>query len=257
METERQAGQNHAGQVRVGVGGWVYAPWRGVFYPKGLAHKAELDFASRQLTAIEINATYRSVFDPDTFQAWAGQTPEGFVFSVKAHMACTNKRRLADVGPAIDRFLGQGLEALGAKLGPILWSLMPTKAFDPEDMAALLALLPDRLGAFRLRHVIEPRHASFVDDRFIALCEDRGVAICLSESAKWPLIEARTADFIYARLMKGSDDLPNGYADADLEAWARRLTRIADGRDAFAFFINEGKRRAPAAALALIGKLAP
>jgi uncharacterized protein YecE (DUF72 family) len=249
------ASDGYGGGIRVGIGGWTYAPWRGVFYPKGLAQREELGFASRRVAALEINATYQSVLSSEIFAAWADQTPEDFVFSVKAHRACTNKRVLADSGQAVGWFLGQGLEALGERLGPILWSFMATKAFDPADLAAFLALLPDRLGGRRLRHVIEPRHPSFVDQRFIALCQDRGAAICLSESPSWPLIDAATADFIYARLMRGSDDLPAGYLEADLEAWARRLKETAGGRDGFAFFINAGKLRAPAAAMALIEKL--
>jgi len=265
-----------AGTIRVGIGGWTFEPWRGVFYPEGLAHKRELEFASRHVTAIEINATYYSSQKPESFAKWAAQAPEGFVFALKASRFCTNRRVLAQSGDSIGRFLGQGLVQLGDKLGPILWQFMATKRFDAEDFAAFLELLPASVGGLPLRHCVEVRHASFADPAFVALCRQHGVAICLSESAAWPLIADPTADFVYDRLMKGRDDIETGYEAADLDAWAGRLRAYAAGstpedlalvaperpppgkdRDVFAFFISAGKVRAPAAAMALIERLGP
>jgi uncharacterized protein YecE (DUF72 family) len=244
------------GDIRVGIGGWSYPPWRGVFYPKGVRQKDELSFASRRLRVIEINATAQSFFPPETFARWADETPEDFVFTVKAHRICANRKVLAGAGEAIDRFLGQGLDRLGARLGPILWQFMPTKVFDAADFAAFLALLPDALNDRPLRHAVEVRHASFADPRVIDLCRARGVSLCLADSPKFPLIDAATADFTYARLMRGDDEIETGYDSAALDGWAGRLSaRAAGGGPVFAFFINEGKLRAPAAALALAARL--
>lgn len=140
--------------IRVGVGGWTYEPWRGVFYPEGLAQKRELEFASRALTSIEINGTYYSTFKPDSWIKWRDETPDGFVFSVKASRYCTNRRELAGMGESMERFLGQGLTALGDKLGPINWQFMGTKKFDPEDFEAFLKLLPAERDGLRLRHAL-------------------------------------------------------------------------------------------------------
>ncbi|MDQ2859185.1 MAG: DUF72 domain-containing protein [Pseudomonadota bacterium] len=264
-----------AGQIRAGIGGWTFEPWRGVFYPPGTRQADELAFASRQVTAIEINGTYYSSQKPETFAKWAAQTPDGFVFALKASRFCTNRRVLAEAGESVARFLGQGLVELGDRLGPILWQFMATKKFDAADFAAFLDLLPPCLEGRPLRHCVEVRDASFADPAFVALCRKRGVAICASESPDWPLIADVTGGFVYARLMTGSDDIETGYAGADLDAWAGRLRAWADGgappdlplvspasrpartdRDVFAFFISAGKVRAPAAARALIERLA-
>ena len=249
------------GAMRTGIGGWVFPPWRGVFYPPGLRQADELAFASRHLGALEINATSQSFQRPATFARWADQTPEDFVFTVKAHRVCTGRKVLADAGEMVDRFLSQGLTELGARLGPIFWQLPHNKAFDPADFAAFLQLLPRELGGRPLRHAIEVRHASFVDPRFVELCRARGAAICLLDHPDYPLIEEATSDFAYARLVRGRDDIETGYPPDELDAWARRLRRMAqDGesqapRDVFAFFINAGKVRAPAAAIALAERL--
>ncbi len=260
------------GQVRAGIGGWTFEPWRGVFYPKGLRQADELAYAAAHLPVIEINSTYYSSQKPESFAKWAAATPEGFVFTLKASRFCTNRKVLAQAGESIGKFLGQGLAELGDRLGPILWQFMATKRFDAEDFEAFLDLLPSKLDGLRLRHAVEVRHESFQDPRFLQMCRDRNVAVCLTEHAEFPLIADATADFVYARLMAGSDEIETGYADADLEAWARRLTTFAKGghpedlptivpapaaaeRDVFAFFISEGKVRAPAAAQALMARL--
>jgi len=247
-----------AAKVRVGIGGWTFAPWRGVFYPEGLRQKDELNYAASHLTAIEINGTYYSGFSPATFAKWAAETPDGFVFSVKASRFCTNRRVLADGADSVSRFLGQGLGELGDRLGPILWQFMPTKAFDRDDMARFLDLLPADLGGRRLRHVLEVRHDSFHDSAFIDLARERGVAVCLADHGTYPLIDALTADFVYARLMRGNETNPTCYPPEDIAAWTRRFTDLAAGdppREVFAFFITGGKPRAPAGAMAMIEAL--
>jgi len=262
------------GLIRVGVGGWTFAPWRGVFYPQSCKQKDELAFASRQLTSIEINGTYYSGFSPATFAKWAGETPEGFIFSVKASRFCTNRRVLAEGGESIRRFFVQGLNALEDRLGPILWQFMATKKFDADDFAAFLDLLPGDLGGRPLRHVLEVRHESFKDPRFVDLARQRGVAICVADHETYPLIADVTADFVYARLMRGNDETETCYPPDGLDAWARRLREwngggapadlptvgpatppAAGGRDVFAFLISGGKVRAPLGARALIERL--
>ena len=247
-----------AAKVRVGIGGWTFAPWRGNFYPQSLRQKDELSYAAGHLTAIEINGTYYSGFSPATFAKWAAETPDGFVFSVKASRFCTNRRVLADGADSVNRFLTQGLVELGDRLGPILWQFMPTKAFDRDDMARFLDLLPPDLSGRRLRHVLEVRHDSFHDSRFIDLARERSVAVCLADHATYPMIEALTADFVYARLMQGKESNPTCYPPEDIAAWARRFADLAAGdppREVFAFFITGGKPRAPAGAMAMIEAL--
>ncbi len=247
----------------IGVGGWTFAPWRGIFYPKGMRQADELAFASSALSALEINATYYSTHKPEDFAHWAAQAPEDFVFAVKASRFCTNRRVLAEAGPSVERFFGQGIGELGPRLGPILWQFMPTKKFDHDDFARFLDLLPQDVGGQPLRHAIEPRHASFVDPAFVDLCRARGAAICISDHPVYPLIEEATADFAYARLMRLNETLESGYPPKDLDAWAGRLKAAAGqtpSGDLFAFFIGaggEGKVRAPAAALGLIDRLKP
>ena len=262
-----------SGRIRAGVGGWTFEPWRGVFYPKGLKQAQELEYASRRLTAIEINGTYYSTFKPDSFAKWRAATPEGFKFSVKASRFCTNRKLLSEAASSLDVFFKQGLAELGDRLGPILWQFMPTKKFEPEDFEGFLKLLPDKLEGLALRHVIEPRHASFVDPAFVALARKYNAAICLAEHASYPLIADVTSDIVYARLQCGADDIETAYAPEDLDVWARRLRSFADGgrpddlpavdatdpprkpRDVYAFVIHEGKVRAPAGARALLERV--
>jgi uncharacterized protein YecE (DUF72 family) len=232
----------------------------------------ELAYAASKLGAIEINGTYYSLQKPASFAAWAAATPEDFVFAVKASRFCTNRKVLSDAGEAIERFMGQGLDELGPKLGPILWQFMATKRFDPDDFAGFLALLPRELASRPLRHCVEVRHASFATEAFVDLARAQNVAICASENPDYPLIADVTADFVYARLMKGRDEIETGYEPAALDAWADRFRAYANGdtpadlpplatkaaerpRDVFAFFISAGKVRAPAAAVALANRL--
>lgn len=244
-----------AGRIRVGIGGWTYEPWRGVFYPDGLAKTKELAYAAARLTAIEINSTYYSTQKPESWRKWADATPEGFVFSVKASRFCTNRRVLAEAGDSIAKFVGQGLDQLGDKLGPILWQFMATKAFDAEDFAAFLRLLPTRLGDRPLRHAVEVRHPSFIVPAFVDLARDHGVAIVFADHAEYPAIADCTADFTYARLQQSREEEATGYNAAELDHWAGVAKAWAVDRDAFVFFISGGKVRNPAAAEALIARV--
>ena len=240
------------GRIRIGVGGWNYAPWRGVFYPKGLTHKRELEFASTQLSSIEINGTYYSTFTPAVWARWRDETPPDFMFAVKASRYCTNRRELAGAGESIGRFLGQGLRELGDRLGPINWQLMETKVFDRADIEAFLALLPRELEGVALRHALEVRHPSFRDPVFYELARRHAVAVVFADHDEFPAIEELTTDFTYARLMRCAEAVETGYAPDVLDLWAARTRRWAQRGDAFIYFIAGAKLRAPAAALALI-----
>jgi uncharacterized protein YecE (DUF72 family) len=188
------------GRVRVGVGGWIYEPWRGLFYPPGLQQKRELQHMSRRLSAVEINGTFYSTFTPDSWRKWRDETPEDFVFAVKGSRYVTNRKVLADAGPAIDKFVGQGLSELGPKLGPINWQLAATKRFEPDDVEAFLRLLPREVDGLALRHALEVRHPSFAAPEFVELLRRHQVATVYTDAEDWPSIPDSTADFIYARL---------------------------------------------------------
>ena len=244
-----------AGKIRVGVGGWTFEPWRGVFYPKGLPHKRELEFASRRLTSIEINGTYYSSFKPDSWAKWRSETPEGFVFSMKASRYCTNRRKLAEARQSIERFVGQGIAELGDRLGPINWQFMATKQFDPEDIEAFLRLLPREAEGLPLRHAIEVRHPSFQDRRFYDLARRYKAAIVFADDEEFPAIDEPTADFTYARLMRTKESIKTGYSAPAIGRWAERARAWAKRGDVFVYFISGAKVRAPAAAEALIKRL--
>jgi uncharacterized protein YecE (DUF72 family) len=244
-----------AGKIRVGIGGWTYEPWRGVFYPKGLPHKRELEFASRRLTSIEINGTYYSSFKPASWAKWRSETPEGFVFSMKASRYCTSRRQLAEAGQSIARFVGQGIAELGDRLGPINWQFMATKKFDPEDIEAFLKLLPREVEGLPLRHALEVRHPSFIDRRFYDLARRHKAAIVFADDEEFPAIDEPTADFAYARLMRTKESVKTGYAAAAIGRWAERARGWAKRGDVFVYFISGAKLRAPAAAEALIKRL--
>jgi uncharacterized protein YecE (DUF72 family) len=262
------------GQAYVGVGGWTYAPWRGVFYPAGLPHAKELEYAGQHLTSIEINGTFYRTQSPATFRKWAREVPDGFVFSVKGLRYVTNRGVLAEAGDSVKRFLGSGVLELGDRLGPILWQFAPTKKFDEADFGRFLELLPPELDGRRIRHVVEVRHGSFRNPAFIALLRKFATPVVFAEHDAYPAIADLAGDFVYARLQKGEDTIETAYRPEDLDRWARRigewtaggepddLPRVddargpsANARDAFIYFIHEGKLRAPAAAMALIERL--
>ena len=242
--------------IRAGIGGWTFPPWRGVFYPDKLAQAKELEYASRQLGAIEINATFYGRQSAKSWEKWSQTAPDGFQFAIKASRYCVTRSKLAESADSIGNFVGQGFEVLGPKLGPILWQFAPRKTFDRDDIAAFIDLIPAELGGIRLRHAFEPRHESFDDDRFFELCRARDIAIVLDDSDKYPAIDADTASFAYARLQRMSEDVPTGYDDVSLDRFAERARAWQqDGKDAYVFFINGAKVRAPAAALALQERL--
>ena len=261
-------------QIRIGIGGWTYEPWRGgTFYPEGLVQKRELEFASRAVTAIEVNGTYYSSFKPDTFVKWAAEVPDDFVFAVKASRYATNRKRLDEGAESIAKFLGQGITELGPKLGPILWQLANSKKFDADEIAGFLKLLPETQDGVALRHAVQVRHDSFHVSEFVDLCRAAGVAIVYADSADYPAIADVTGDFVYARLENAESRFTAGYASSKLDEWADAVRVWAKGgvpeglptfgapaekraRDVFVFMINGAKEKAPAAAMALIERIA-
>jgi uncharacterized protein YecE (DUF72 family) len=259
--------------IRVGVGGWTYEPWRETFYPKDLPKARELEYASRKLTSIEINGTFYRGQSPATFRKWADETPDDFVFSLKAHRVTTNRKDLSDAKSAIDRFIETGPLELGGRLGPILWQLAPTKRFNADEVEAFLAYLPRETGGRRLRHAIEARHESFRDARFVELARKHGAATVFAHSEKYAELYDVTGDFIYLRLQECRSHEPQGYPSAEIAKWAQRIKQWAAGgvpddlpvlakekslekpRDCFVYVISGAKERAPAAAMALIEEL--
>jgi uncharacterized protein YecE (DUF72 family) len=265
---------DRSGRIRVGIGGWTYAPWRGVFYPKGLKPADELSYAAAHLTSIEINATHYRLQSPKSFRKWAGSAPDGFVFSVKGPRLITQQKVLAETGNFIARFIDSGVLELGDKLGPVLWQFPPFKRFNRDDFAEFLEHLPAERDGRTLHHVIEVRHDSFHKEAFIRLLRDHGVSAAFCEHEAYPAIADLTGDVIYARLQKGVDSMKTGYSPKALNRWAERARVWAAGgmptdfapvdaahkseaktRDVFIYFIHEGKLRAPAAAMALIERL--
>jgi uncharacterized protein YecE (DUF72 family) len=241
--------------IRVGIGGWTFEPWRGVFYPDDLTQKRELEYASRKLTSIEINGTYYSSFKPASWAKWRSETPDGFVFAMKASRYCTNRRVLAEAKESVERFVGQGLVELGDRLGPINWQFMGTKKFDPDDIAAFLKLLPTKAGKLPLRHAIEVRNDSFKDERFYDLCRKHNVAIIFAHDPDFPCIDEPTADFTYARFMATEAGAAEGIDPKTRARVAKTVQGWATRGDVFAYFISGAKLRNPAAAQALIKKL--
>ncbi len=264
-----------AGHIYVGIGGWNYEPWRGVFYPDGLAQAKELGYAASRLTSIEINSTFYGSQKPESFRKWASAVPDGFKFSVKGPRFATNRRVLAQAGDFIKRFIDSGVLELRDRLGPLLWQFAPTKKFDAADFGKFLELLPAKAGGASLRHVVEVRHASFRAPDFIALVRKFGIPVVFTDHETYPSLADVTGDFVYARLQQGQDAIPTAYPAKELEAWAGRLQMWAQGkepsdlprvepahaarkvapRDVFAYVIHEGKIRAPFAAIELIARI--
>jgi uncharacterized protein YecE (DUF72 family) len=262
------------GRIRVGIGGWNYEPWRETFYPPGTPQSRELEYASRHVTSIEVNGTFYRLQKPAVFAKWRDATPEDFVFSLKAPRFIVQRKELASAGTAIERFISSGIEELGAKLGPILWQLAPTKRFDADDLAGFLRLLPDKVGALPLRHALEVRHASFMTEEFLAIARKWAVAVVLEDDAEHPGCADLTANFVYARLRRCVATVTTGYSSPELKKWAQRAQKWAGGleptdlprivpkskapkepRETFVYFINGAKERAPAAAQKLLSLL--
>src|ERR1700720_2238052 len=222
-------GGKATGAIRIGIGGWTYEPWRGTFYPDKLAQKRELEYASRQLTSIEVNGTFYGSPKPETFPKWRDEAPDGFVFSLKAPRFATHRKVLADAGPTIARFFASGVMELKDKLGAINWQLMPTLKFDPGDFEAFIKLLPKEAGGRALRHVVEVRHGSFRSPDFTALAREHGVAVAIAAESAYPQIADATAPFVYARIMGTKETAELGYSDAALDLWAARAKAWASG----------------------------
>jgi len=262
-----------SGQIRVGIGGWTFEPWRGAFYPKGLPHAKELAYASERLTSIEVNGTFYRTQTPATFRKWASEVPNGFVFALKGPRFATNRRVLKEAGDSIKHFLNSGVTELGPHLGPLLWQFAPFKKFDEADFGGFLELLPDKFDGHSIHHVVEVRNDSFKAPGFAALLRKFSVPVVFTDHDSYPNIADVTGDFVYARLQQGKDDIPTAYPPKALAAWRDRLRDWAAGsepddlpriaptegkakpRDVFAYVIHEGKVRAPAAAMALIERL--
>jgi uncharacterized protein YecE (DUF72 family) len=245
-------------RIRAGIGGWTFEPWRDNFYPRGLAHSKELQFASRALTAIEVNGTYYSTFKADTFAKWRDETPDGFVFSLKANRFATNRKLLATAGESIDRFVNSGIAELGDKLGPVVWQFMPTKQFDAADFEAFLKLLPREVKGRPLRHVLDVRHESFTAPDYLPLARRYGCATVHTDSPKFPAIADAQTPLAYLRLMRSEPDIPTGYPPQQIAQWAqgaRAWVAKGDTHEALVFFINGAKERAPAAAAEFIRQI--
>jgi uncharacterized protein YecE (DUF72 family) len=259
-------------KIRIGVGGWTYEPWRGAFYPKGLAQARELEYASARLTSIEINGTYYGSQKPESFAKWHDETPDNFVFSVKGPRFATNRRILAEAGESIERFFKSGVTALKAKLGPIVWQFATTKRFDQQDFAAFLKLLPSSVDGREIRHAVEVRNDSFRTADFIALARTHAVAVVIAGDSEYPQVADVTAPFVYVRIMGTTEDEGAGYSGAALDLWAQRAQTWASGgaptdldtlapavtasaRDVFVYVISGFKARNPAAAMALIERV--
>jgi len=265
--------RNTSAKIRIGVGGWTYEPWRGAFYPKGLPHRRELEYAGARLTSIEINGTYYGSQKPESFAKWRDETPEDFVFSVKGPRFATNRRVLAESGESIERFFKSGVTELKSKLGPINWQFATTKRFDPDDFAAFLKLLPSSVDGLAIRHAVEVRNDSFRTPHFVALARAHGVAIVIAGDSKYPQIADVTAPFVYARVMGTVEEEEAGYPSAALDLWAERaktwaaggsprdLATLAahepddHGREVLLYVISGDKERNPAAAMALIDRV--
>jgi uncharacterized protein YecE (DUF72 family) len=259
--------------VHVGIGGWIFAPWRDNFYPAGLTQKRELEYASRHVTAIEVNSTFYSPQKPATYAKWRSETPDGFVFSLKAPRYCTDRRVLADAGKSIDAFIAP-LAEFGDRLGPIVWQLQANKAFEAADLDAFLALLPRAVNGQALRHALEVRHASFQCADYVQLARRHGCATVFTDTPEYPSSADISADFVYARLRCSEANIATGYSASALDAWAQRigtwraggepddLPRVgptsaapATPREVFVYFISAAKERNPAAAMALLARL--
>jgi len=262
-----------AGKIRVGVGGWTFEPWRGAFYPEKLPQRSELEYAAGVLSSIEINGTYYGTQKPESFAKWHDETPDDFVFSLKAPRFATNRRVLAEAGASIERFFGSGLMALGDKLGVVNWQFATTKKFEPVDFEAFLKLLPKSVEGRAIRHALEVRNVSFRTAEFVALAREYGVAIVLAGDSEFVQIADLTAAFVYARIMGTVESETLGYSGAGLDLWAGRAKSLASGtvpagletvettrggkvaRDVYLYVISGFKGRNPAAAMGLIERL--
>lgn len=261
--------------IKVGIGGWNFAPWRNNFYPKGLPQRRELEYASRHLAAIEINSTFYRAQTPKVYARWRDETPPGFVFSLKAPRQVAEVRKLASAGTVMRGFVFGGLAEFGGRLGPIVWQFPPSRSFERDDFAAFLDLLPHELNGHPLRHALEVRNETFLCEAFLELARARGCACVFTDSAEYPNFGDLTGEFVYARLMRSRESERSGYPAKELDAWAVRARLWNDGgepddlprvsparsqtsvsRDVFIYFISAAKARNPSAAMALQARIA-
>jgi uncharacterized protein YecE (DUF72 family) len=261
------------GEVRTGTAGWVFEPWRGTFFPEGLVQKKELSYAASRLTSIEINATFRATQKPESFMRWSGETPEGFQFSIKGPQLVTHIKRLKNCRAELANFFASGPLALGDRLGPFVWQLPPNLAFDPQSFGAFLDMLPkdvpsylelasaadparvkpflETAGVGRIRHAIEPRHASFDAPEALDLFRTHNVARVIADTIENPSREL-TADFAYCRFQGPARADAAGYAEADIADLAQSVDGWRNGgHDVYAYFVHEDKLHAPQNAIAL------
>jgi uncharacterized protein YecE (DUF72 family) len=270
---QRAAPAVSGGTIRVGIGGWRYDPWRETFYPRDVQQKEELRYASRRVTAIEIDSTYYRLQKPASFAKWRDETPDDFMFSLKATMFTTNRKVLAEGAGSIEWFMQSGFTELGTKLGPIVWQFATTKQFQAAEFEDWLQLLPPERDGVPLRHVLDVRHPSFRCSQYLALARRYGMATVYTDSDDYPLIPDVTGPFVYLRLMRMNAALEQGFAPEvfdQLAACARwwrdgnepaNVPRVepapppAPPRDVFVYFINGAKERAPAAAMALLERV--
>lgn len=245
---------NTCGDIRIGISGWRYKGWRGVFYPRDWPQRRELEFAASQFPSVEINGTFYSLQRPQSFAAWAAATPDDFVFAVKGPRYITHMKRLKDVETPLANFFASGIFRLGKKLGPILWQLPPNFRFDAKSLESFFKLLPQdtqkaealarrhdkwmteraetRAGAKRkLRHALEIRHESFRTAEFIELLREYNIALVCADTVEWPRLMDLTADFVYVRLHGSKVLYASGYGKKDIEAWARRVAAWAKGKE--------------------------
>ena len=268
------------GNVRIGMAGWTYPAWRGGFYPKGVTQKNELTYAANHVTSIELNGSFYSLQKPASWQNWRDSTPDDFVFSVKAPRFITHIRRLDDVHEPLANFFASGILSLGPKLGAVLWQLPPSFDFEPYILEKFLEQLPhttteavtlaqDRGARMTgkeyletdaerpVRHAIEVRHSTFVNPAFVELLTKHDVAVVFGDSGgKWPVIDEPTSDFRYARLHADTAIYPEGYYEpADIDRWVNTISGWLDaGQDAYIYFDNDSKVRAPIDAMSLIAR---
>ena len=239
----------------MGVGGWNFEPWDETFYPPGLSKAKQLNYMSRKMTAIEVNATYYSSFKPETFAKWAEASPDGFVFSLKAHRFSTVRKTKEDMKKSVDLFLGQGITRLKEKLGPINWQFPGTRKFDAEYFNAFLSVLPKEKDKQSLRHALEVRGLGFDVPEFYDLLTKHGATVVYAEDDEFPKLRHQGSSFAVARLMQSQSDETGGYPAAEIGRFAKLVTGWSKKQDVFAFFISGAKERNPAAAMALQERL--
>jgi uncharacterized protein YecE (DUF72 family) len=268
-------------EIRIGTSGWLYPPWRGTFYPKGLVHRQELEYLSRRVNSVEINGSFYSLQRPERYRAWFEQAPEDFVFSVKGGRFITHLKQLRDAETALANFFASGVLALGNKLGPILWQLPPTLKFDAERLTTFFDLLPrntraasnlakrhdeklkgdayTKPGTTRpIRHALEVRHPSFAAEEAVKLLKQQDIALVVADTAgKWPFVEEVTSDHVYVRLHGDVELYASGYSDEALGNWAKKIRHWHDElhKDVYVYFDNDMKVKAPGDAISLAGKL--